>query len=62
MRRPGESVPIVFERRGQRVNATLHLVEDPHVELVPVENTGTPMTADQKRFRDGWLSSARNTF
>ena len=62
-RKPGESVRIVFERRGQPVTATLRLIEDPRRELVPVEDAGEPLSEAQKRFRDDWLSSgARNTF
>ena len=57
-RKAGESVPIVFERRGQRVTAAMRLVEDPHVELVPFEDAARPVSADQKSFRDAWLSSA----
>jgi len=63
-RTPGEAVPIVFERRGQRVSATLRLVADPRLELVTAEQAGRQLTAEQRRFRDAWLSSAasRNTF
>jgi predicted metalloprotease with PDZ domain len=62
-RKPGETVPIVFERRGQRISATLRLVPDPHVEIVPIDQVGQQPDADQRRFRDAWLSSAaRNAF
>jgi predicted metalloprotease with PDZ domain len=62
-RKPGETVAIVFERRGQPVNGVLRLVEDPRVELVPAEQAGQPLTDAQRRFRESWLSSAgRNTF
>jgi predicted metalloprotease with PDZ domain len=62
-RKPGQEVPIVFERRGQRVTATLKLVEDPRLEIVRAEDVGRPLTAVQQRFRDAWLSSpARNAF
>ena len=61
--KPGDRVPIVFERRGQRVNATLRLMQDPRVELLPGERVGRAPTADQQRFRAQWLSSAAgNTF
>jgi PDZ domain-containing secreted protein len=61
--KPGDSVPVVFDRRGQRVTATLTLVEDPRRTLVPVETTGATLSDSQKRFRAEWLSSrARNTF
>jgi predicted metalloprotease with PDZ domain len=62
-RRPGDQVSIVFERRGTRVNATLSLVADPRVEVVTVERAGGVLAAEQRRLREGWLSSgARNTF
>ena len=38
-RKPGDEIPIVFERRGQRVTATLRLVQDPRVEIVPGRET-----------------------
>jgi predicted metalloprotease with PDZ domain len=57
-RRPGESVAIVFERRGQRVTGALRVVADPRVELLPAEAAGLPVTEAQKRFRDRWLNSA----
>jgi predicted metalloprotease with PDZ domain len=57
-RRPGESVPIVFERRGARVSATLRLVEHSRLELVPVEQAGQRLTDAQRQFREVWLSSA----
>ena len=56
-RKPGDQVPLVFARRGQRVTGTLHLVEDPRVEVVPVEGAGRVLTQEERRFRDAWLSS-----
>ena len=62
-RKPGEPVPLVFERRGQRVTGMLRLVEDPRVEIVRAEDASQTVTQEQRRFRDGWLSSpARNAF
>ena len=60
--KPGQSLPIVFERRGQQATATLRLVEDPHLEVVLAEDAGKPLSNDQKLFRERWLSSARNSF
>ena len=53
--RPGQQVPIVFERRGVRVNAVLRLVEDPRVEITPAEAVGQSLTPEQRRFREEWL-------
>ena len=57
-RRPGESIPVIMERRGEQVTGTLRLVADPTVDLVPAEQAGQPLTAAQRRFRDAWLGSA----
>ena len=57
-RRPGDTVAIVFERRGQRTTGTLRLVADPRVELLPGEAAGRAPTGAQKRFRDQWLRTA----
>ena len=62
-RKPGDMLAVVFERRGQPVTATLRLVEDPRVELVPAEQTGQSLSDAQRRFRSSWLSSAgQNAF
>ncbi len=53
--RPGQQVPIVFERRGVRVNAVLRLVEDPRVAITPAEAVGQSLTPEQRRFREEWL-------
>jgi len=59
-RKPGDEVPIVFERRaGERVTARLKLVADPRVEIVTVEETGKTLTAAQRTFRRAWLGSER---
>jgi predicted metalloprotease with PDZ domain len=57
-RKPGDTLPIVFERRGQPVTATLRLVEDPRVELVLSEQVGQAVSSAQREFREAWLSSA----
>ena len=62
-RKPGEALPIVFERRGQRVTGTLRLINDPHVEVVLHEEAGKAVTDAQKSFRESWLNTAaRNRF
>jgi S1-C subfamily serine protease len=57
-RRPGDVVPLTFDRRGQRVSGTLRLVADPRQELAPIEDTGQPLTAAERQFREAWLGSA----
>jgi predicted metalloprotease with PDZ domain len=62
-RKPGESVQVAFERRGESVTSTIRLGEDPRRMLVPAEQAGQPLSDAQRRFREAWLSSAaRNTF
>lgn len=63
-RKPGDTVPVTFERRGQQVTATIRLGEDPRREVIAAEQAGQPLTDAQRRFRDAWLSSggARNAF
>ncbi|HEY6507678.1 MAG TPA: PDZ domain-containing protein [Vicinamibacterales bacterium] len=57
-RKPGDELPIAFERRGARVSSTIRLISDPRREVVPVEDAGQTLTAAQRRFRDDWLGSA----
>jgi predicted metalloprotease with PDZ domain len=56
-REPGDALPIVFLRRGERVSARLTLAEDPALEVVPAERAGRTLTAAQRAFRAAWLSS-----
>jgi predicted metalloprotease with PDZ domain len=56
-RKPGDAVAVVYERRGQRVTTTVKLAEDPHRELVALEEAGQAVTEEQRRFRDRWLGS-----
>ena len=62
-RKPGEPLPIVYERRGARISTALKLGDDPRLELVPIEEAGQGLTDPQRRFRESWLSSAaRSSF
>jgi predicted metalloprotease with PDZ domain len=62
-RKPGEPLPVVYERRGARTSTALQLVGDPRLEIVPMEDAGQQLTDAQRRFRESWLSSAaRNSF
>jgi predicted metalloprotease with PDZ domain len=59
-RKPGETVPITFERRGSRVSATLTLATNPSHELVMAEAAGQTPSDAQRRFREAWLGSAQS--
>jgi predicted metalloprotease with PDZ domain len=61
-RKPGDSMQIVFERRGERITTILKLVEDPALEIVPAEDAGQALSEAQRKFRDAWLSSAARAF
>jgi len=62
-RKPGEPLPVVYERRGVRVSTALKLTHDPRLTLTAIEETGQTLTDAQRRFREAWLSSAaRNSF
>ena len=41
---------------GVAKTARVTLVEDPHLDLVPIESAGGVLTPDQRRFREGWLN------
>jgi predicted metalloprotease with PDZ domain len=59
-RKPGDSLQVVYERRGERVTSVLKLAEDSRLELVAAEDVGQTLTDDQRRFRDAWLGSGRS--
>jgi predicted metalloprotease with PDZ domain len=54
-RKPGEVIPITFERRGQPVSATLRLTEDARVQAIAAEEQ--TLSVAQRAFRTAWLSS-----
>lgn len=56
-RAPRDRIPVVFDRRGQRVSSMMTLAEDPHYDLVPAEDVGRTVTAAERRFREEWLGS-----
>ena len=53
----GESVDLVFRRRGQETHATATLIDPTELEMVPVESTGATRSPEQKLFRNSWLAS-----
>ena len=56
--KPGEQLTVIFTRRGRTVTTPIMLAEDPHLEIVATEVTGTKLSDVQRRFRDLWLGSA----
>jgi len=58
--KPGDRVHIVFSDRSSPARtATVVLAEDPHQEIVPVETSGSALTAEQTEFRAAWLGPKR---
>lgn len=53
----GDSVELVFKRRGVEVKSNAVVADDPALEILPVESTGGTLTAEQKTFREAWLGS-----
>ncbi len=53
----GESVDIVFRRRGQETHAAVTLIDPTELEMVTTESTGAALSPEQKLFRESWLGS-----
>ena len=62
MRKPGDSMQVVYDRRGERITTVIKLGDDPGLELVPAEEAGQTLTDAQRKFRDSWLASAARAF
>ncbi len=60
--KPGSSVAIAFRRRGKEILGSLRLIEDPRIDVVPMEQAGRTLSGIHRRFRDAWLSSQRRGF
>lgn len=56
-RRPGDKVRLSIRRRGVAQELTLTVGEDPHLQLVPVEQTGRQPSPAEREFRQRWLGS-----
>jgi predicted metalloprotease with PDZ domain len=57
-RAPGTQVALDIRRRdGRTVSAVVVVGEDPALEIVAVERTGTALTDAQRKFRNDWLRS-----
>jgi predicted metalloprotease with PDZ domain len=59
-RKPGDRIPIAYTDRYGRAKASLvTLVENPHLEVVPIEATGGRPSEAQQNFRTRWLGKRR---
>ncbi|PRY16531.1 putative metalloprotease with PDZ domain [Pontibacter ummariensis] len=55
--KPGDSLPITFNRLGETREATIVLDEVPTLEVVPYESIGKQLTPEMERYRQAWLGS-----
>nr|MBA2572256.1 PDZ domain-containing protein [Gemmatimonadota bacterium] len=56
-RRPGDSLPIEWEQRGETRRANLLLAEDPQLEVVTFEKAERPVSPAMQQLRSQWLAS-----
>ena len=56
--KPGETIELVYSRKGVERTTKLTFIENPSLEVLPIENTGGSLTSEMKNFRDKWLESA----
>jgi predicted metalloprotease with PDZ domain len=60
-RKPGAAVRLTVVRRdGRVITATVPVVADPRIVVVPVEATGSTLTSAQRAFRQAWLGTRVN--
>jgi predicted metalloprotease with PDZ domain len=55
-KKPGDLVILEFEQRGQQKTTKLKLIENPAIEIVPVEKAGAIISEKAKQIRGAWLS------
>jgi predicted metalloprotease with PDZ domain len=52
---PGDVIPVEFVQREAAKTASLTLVVDPSLEVVPYEDAGLEVTDAMRQFREAWL-------
>ena len=58
--KPGDSIPVTFNRLGQTRSTTLVLDEVPTLEVMPYETIGKQLTPEMQQYRQAWLGSKAN--
>jgi predicted metalloprotease with PDZ domain len=54
--KPGDTIAVEFaDRTGAATEAKVALTEDPQIEMVAAESTGSTLSASQRTFRRSWL-------
>ena len=59
--RPGDTLAVTYESRGQSLTAQVILEADPRMELVPAEAAGAALTPGVQEARRRWLASRAGT-
>lgn len=54
---PGTSITVQYLHRGIQKSTTLELAENPYLEVVPIEKTGSELSPAMITFRAQWLNS-----
>ena len=57
--KPGDKISVAYTQRGQQKSATITLGLDPTLVVLPFEETDRTLRAEQKTFRENWLSGTR---
>ncbi len=57
--RAGDAVPVVFESRGTRQQATIKLGLSPRLEGILYEEAGQPVTAQMRTLRTAWMGGGK---
>ncbi|MBC6110263.1 M61 family metallopeptidase [Pedobacter fastidiosus] len=55
--KPGDVVLVSYLHRGEQKSTNLTFMENPTLEIVPIEKTGGALTKEMQAFRDKWLNS-----
>lgn len=55
--KPGDVIKVVYSYYGELKTTSMTLIENPNLELVPIEKTGGVLTAEMQSFRDNWLGT-----
>lgn len=54
---PGATVTVNYTSRGIQKSTTVKLVENPTLDVLPIEKTGGTLTPEMAAFRNSWLNS-----
>lgn len=53
--KPGDSVTIVYQQRGEEIRQEITFKENPELEIILFEDADLPVSQAQQDFRDAWL-------